>query len=66
MNEAIVAFEGSEPKALNEVTDWGIRGILDRVTGVLEATSTISNLETHDVLTSTLYSLKCKPTQRMF
>lgn len=66
MNEAIIAFEGSDPKALTQVTDWGIRGIVDRVTGILEATSTMSNLETHEVLRSTVYSLKCKPTQRMF
>ena len=66
MNEAIIAFEGSDPKALTQVTDWGIRGIVDRVTGILEATSTISNFETHEVLGSTVYTLKCKPTQRMF
>jgi hypothetical protein len=64
MNEAIVAFEGSEPNTQD--TDWGIRGVVDRVTGILEATSTISSVETHAVFGSTLYSLKCKPMQRMF
>ena len=29
MNEAIVAFEGSDPKALTQVTNWSIRGIVD-------------------------------------
>jgi hypothetical protein len=53
MNEVTVAFHGSNQTGEN------IDGSIDRVTGDVEART-----QTADVILR--YSLKCKPTQRMF
>jgi hypothetical protein len=37
-----------------------------RVTGDVEATSTVTNAKTGNIVTSMSYTLKCSPTQRMF
>jgi hypothetical protein len=55
VNEAIIVFGGVGKNGSI------IRGSIDRVTGVAEAW--LANPETGS---STDYSLKCKPTQRMF
>jgi len=49
-----ILFSGS-----NKSGNWTIMGSIDRVTGDVAATSTMSKL-------STSYELKCRPTQRMF
>jgi hypothetical protein len=41
-------------------------GIMDRVTGDVDATSTMTNTKTDRIVSSLSYALKCKPTQRMF
>jgi hypothetical protein len=56
-----VAFGGSSPA--NQLSN-SITGSIDRVTGDVEATS-IAMIATK-IVTSTSYSLKCRPTQRMF
>jgi hypothetical protein len=57
VNEAFVSFHGYKD-------GWRVFGGIDRVTGDVDATIEFRNQGT---LTSGLgYSLKCKPTQRMF
>ena len=43
-----------------------IDGTIDRVTGDAEATFIMNNTKTHDILSMTIYALKCRPAQRMF
>jgi hypothetical protein len=63
INDVTVAFGG-----LGRVygIDWTISGTIDRVTGDVEATQFGRNASTGEMLTSTAYSLKCRPTQRLF
>jgi hypothetical protein len=61
MNEVIIAFSGANKPS--NVGQHSISGAIDLVTGELEATSSFWST-TGSVSTS--YSLKCKPTQRMF
>jgi hypothetical protein len=62
MNDTTITFSGSNPPG--QASKWNILGSLDRVTGALEAiTQLSSNGRLYD---RTSYSLKCKPTQRMF
>jgi hypothetical protein len=60
-NETTIAFRGS-----NKNGSWTISGSIDRVTGELVATSLKTNLKTRIVVTATSYTLKCRPTQRIF
>ena len=60
-NEVIIAFSGANKPS--NVGQHNISGAIDLVTGELEATSSFWST-TGSVSTS--YSLKCKPTQRMF
>jgi hypothetical protein len=53
-DDVSILFSGS-----SKVGNWTIMGFIDRVTGGTDVTSKMG----HD---STNYSLKCKPTQRMF
>ena len=62
MNDVIIAFGGADkPNSVGQRSI--ISGAVDLVTGELGATSAVSGT-TGSVSTS--YSLKCKPTQRMF
>jgi len=45
---------------------WTATGSIDRVTGNLEATTAMWNPSKHSILAVSRYSLKCRPTQRMF
>jgi hypothetical protein len=65
MNEVTVSFYGEKPKGPNAVIDWSIHGTIDRVTGDVEYTDAVMSLQTSTV-TTTQYSLKCRPAQRMF
>jgi hypothetical protein len=57
VNEVTIAFGGSGGRHT-------IMGSIDRMTGAVGATSMLyGNAE---ILSSTIYSLQCKPTQRMF
>ena len=58
----VVAF-GGQRKSPSTLTS--IHGSLDRTTGDLEATLTVSEPKTSKIYSSTIYGLKCKPTQRM-
>jgi hypothetical protein len=58
VNETTVMFGTDEG-------GWEISGSVDRVTGDVAATSIWFNRD-HDMTQGTEYSLKCKPTQRMF
>jgi hypothetical protein len=66
VTEVNVVFFGAKPTAPNSATDWHIRGTLDRVTGDVEATSIVFDVKTGSIKIQTSYSLKCRPTQRMF
>jgi hypothetical protein len=46
--------------------DRRIEGTIDRVTGDVNATDTLTNLKTSKIAYSTRYALKCRPTQRIF
>jgi hypothetical protein len=64
MDEVTVVFGGSgqsKPKPFKH----SIHGNIDRVTGDVEATSTLSNAQTGSVTVST-YALKCRLAERMF
>jgi hypothetical protein len=63
INEVTVAFSGSD-RVLG--SDWSILGSIDRVTGDVEATQVSTDAKTGKIFASTGYSLKCRPTQRMF
>jgi hypothetical protein len=62
-NDTTVQFSGSD-----SISSLIIDGIIDRVTGDLEATAIRqpSITETTAATTIERYSLKCRPTQRMF
>ena len=63
VNEVTVAFGGSGRFANS---DLSILGSIDRVTGDVEATQIFADTKTAKKYASTGYSLKCRPTQRMF
>src|SRR5262249_54475755 len=56
-----IMFAGS-----NKNGSWRIDGSIDRVTGDTAVTSTWQNAKTGEVSSSTEYTLKCRPAQRMF
>jgi hypothetical protein len=60
INEVTVTFGGSRRSG------WGdnnLSGTIDRVTGDVEANSTLTDGKHSATIT---YSLKCRPTQRLF
>jgi hypothetical protein len=59
-NDVTVAFLGTDDRSRSS-----IRGSIDRVTGDVEATSTVTDAKTYNTL-YLKYALKCSPTQRMF
>jgi len=59
----VVAF-GGQRKSPSTLTS--IHGSIDRVTGDLTATLAVSEPKTSKIYTTTIYALKCRPTQRMF
>jgi hypothetical protein len=63
INEVTVAFGGST-RFIG--SDWSIVGTIDRVTGAVEANQMLSDAKTGHTISSTAYSLKCRPAQRMF
>jgi len=60
-NDVIVTFYGREEKM-----GLSIRGSIDRVTGDVEATSMAYDTKTSKIISHDLYTLKCRPAQRMF
>jgi hypothetical protein len=64
VDEASVAFGGYREYG---ATTLSITGSVDRVTGDVGATSTMfTNTKKQATFSSTTYSLKCRPAQRMF
>jgi hypothetical protein len=63
MDELTIDFDGTDPKAPNQVTSWDVHGNMDRVTGYVWATI---SLRGPAATSSMRHSLKCKPTQRIF
>jgi hypothetical protein len=63
VDEVTVSFNGFSSLSS---TRWHTDGFIDRVTGDLYANSLVQAVETSKIVTSTIYSLKCRPTQRMF
>jgi hypothetical protein len=59
VDEVQIVFGGSSKT-------WSVGGVIDRVTGKTEATSTVANPQTGSIMWSTTYALKCRPRQRMF
>jgi hypothetical protein len=66
VNEATISFQGKRPDNPKGATDRRIEGTIDRATGDVNATDTLTNLKTSKIAYSTRYALKCRPTQRMF
>ena len=62
-NDVTVAFSGSHVFANQQLS---IMGSIDRVTGDVEATDLSTDTKTHQTVFSLQYTLKCRPTQRMF
>jgi hypothetical protein len=62
-NDVAVAFGGHQ-EVMSSVSS--IEGSIDRVTGDVEATSTLSDPKTNKMITQTAYAIQCRPTQRMF
>ena len=56
-NEVLITFAGS-----NESGSSIVAGDLNRVTGELWASSMMRDANTSNIVTSTTYSLKCRPT----
>jgi hypothetical protein len=65
INDVTVAFGGGSERQLTS-DHVSITGSIDRVTGDVEATKIMANAKTGNVYASLTYSLKCRPTQRMF
>jgi hypothetical protein len=63
INEVTVSFRGSA-RVLD--SDWSMSGSIDRVTGDVDASQISTDPKTGKMITSSGYSLKCRPTQRMF
>jgi hypothetical protein len=63
INDVEIAFDGLERKGDVENT---VNGTIDRVTGDVWAESRIFNVKGSGSRITTTYTLKCKPTQRMF
>jgi hypothetical protein len=63
INDVTLAFGGSARFANSNAA---IMGTIDRVSGDVEASSTLTDTETGKTYASTGYSLKCSPKQRMF
>ena len=66
VNAATISFQGKRPESPKAGIDRRIEGTIDRVTGDVNATDTLTNLKTSKIAYSTRYALKCRPTQRMF
>ena len=66
LSEVIISFQGKRPDNSKAATDRRIEGTIDRVTGDVNATDTLTNLKASKIAYSTRYALKCRPTQRMF
>jgi hypothetical protein len=62
-NDVTIAFNGSD-SSLGSTSS--IVGSIDRVTGDVEATSSLANKKTGRFEPTMSYALKCRPTQRMF
>jgi hypothetical protein len=62
-NDVTVSFGGSYVSANQQLS---IIGSIDRVTGDVEATNMSTNTKTNQTVYSLQYTLKCRPTQRMF
>jgi hypothetical protein len=60
-DDSAIMFGGSEKDG-----SWRIQGSIDRVTGDTSVTSTMQIVATGKITSSTDYSLKCRPAQRMF
>jgi hypothetical protein len=63
-DDVAVAFRGS-----GQVLQEGVastEGTIDRITGDLEFTETLSDPKDGKVISQTNYALKCRPAQRMF
>ena len=65
INDVTIDFAGFQ-EFFAGTQEASIRGSIDRVTGDVEATSTVMATKTKKTIISTSYSLKCRPTQRMF
>jgi hypothetical protein len=61
VNDVTIGFSG-----VNKTGDLTVSGSIDRVTGEIDAASVLLNPKTHNLVSSTSYSLNCKPAQRMF
>ena len=60
-NEVHITFTGS-----NESGSSIVAGDINRVTGELWASSTMRDANTSKIVTSSSYSLQCRPTQRVY
>jgi hypothetical protein len=68
INEVTVAFGGSTAASapVPGLSNWSLNGTIDRVTGEVEASEMATDAKTGNRIYLTSYSLKCRPTQRMF
>jgi len=60
LDETTIGFSGTDG------IGGAVFGTIDRITGGMEAATEQWIQETNKLQWSTVYSLKCKPTQRMF
>jgi hypothetical protein len=63
MNEVTISFQGKRPDGSKAVRR--IDGTIDRVTSAVDAWDISRNLKTAADVSSTRYTLKCRPAQRM-
>jgi hypothetical protein len=62
-NDVTIAFGGQQQAGVSVAS---ITGTIDRVTGDVEATSSLIDQKTSKFISQTAYTLQCRPTQRMF
>ena len=63
INDAIVVFDGTNQLYASNLS---IVGTIDRVTGDVDATQSMTDAKTGKTISSTRYLLKCRPAQRLF
>jgi hypothetical protein len=63
-NDVTIEFSGSQQ--LGSISLHSIFGSIDRVTGEVEATSSLTDPKTNKSISQTDCQLQCRPTQRMF
>jgi hypothetical protein len=62
-SETVVAFGGDDSVSGSK---WDTVGNIDRVTGDVDAQTTLEDTDRHKIINKTTYSLHCRPAERLW